>query len=445
MDPSTLLDPVSLARKLAEDDEDDEEDALLAQGALAGLVLLGVAERQQERIEKRRPRRLYLTRRDLLSDPRHGTPWQQLWSSQNDRAFITTMGIDVQTFRLLLDGFAPRWNSIPIPRDDVSSTGHPRLGRRSLDGAGALGLLLHYLGSAALETTLELIFAIIPTTMSRYLYFARKILLDVVKNMPEGAIRMPATRSECEELTELVCARHSLLHGAIATIDGLELPGQEAEDPETENATYSGWKATHLIKNVIIWSPKGEIIAASYGNPGSWHDSQIAAPLYRKLQELPEGYYIVADTAFPRGPRAVDGRIRTPPKAGDRLPSNDEERDHLMRFNNQLLSYRQTAEWGMRVLQGSFGRLRVPLPCSTDDEDKEIRNEILELCFRLSNVRARCVGINQIRQVYMPIWRESEDAQLWDDLGGMLFGEIRRRDRVSRFHLIPVEHQSTDT
>lgn len=26
-------------------------------------------------------------------------------------------------------------------------------------------------------------------------------------------------------------------------------------------------------------------------------------------------------------------------------------------FNRELLSYRQTAEWGMRAIQGSFGRL----------------------------------------------------------------------------------------
>jgi hypothetical protein len=34
----------------------------------------------------------------------------------------------------------------------------------------------------------------------------------------------------------------------------------------------------------------------------------------------------------------------------------------------------------------------------------------------------------------MPIWKE-EDGSLWDSFETMLFGEIRKNDRVSRFHL----------
>ena len=38
---------------------------------------------------------LYLTRPDLFPDPRNDTPWQALYHSQNDHAFITTMGFNV--------------------------------------------------------------------------------------------------------------------------------------------------------------------------------------------------------------------------------------------------------------------------------------------------------------------------------------------------------------
>jgi len=85
----------------------------------------------------------------------------------------------------------------------------------------------------------------------------------------------------------------------------------------------------------------------------------------------------------------------------------------------------------MRTIQGSFGRLRVPLKISSERQ----RSHLIEICLRLTNVRARCVGISQIRNVYMPIWRASEDEQLWLNLGDMVFGDIRKRDRVSRFHL----------
>ena len=60
-------------------------------------------------------------------------------------------------------------------------------------------------------------------------------------------------------------------------------------------------------------------------------------------------------------------------------------------------SIRQAAEWGMRVLQGCFGRLRLPLPW-----DADARKRILLCCLHLSNLRTRVMGINQIRTVFDP-------------------------------------------
>jgi len=150
---------------------------------------------------------------------------------------------------------------------------------------------------------------------------------------------------------------------------------------------------------------------------------------------VPEGRYLIADTAFPRGSASISGKIRAPLKGGDTVPPPGAEREHIMAFNRQLLSYRQTAEWGMRMLQGSFGRLRIPLPISSTSA----RVRLLENAVRLANVRTQKVGINQIRTVYMNIWRTSEDDRLWLDLGNVLFGDIRRRDRVSRYHLVIVD------
>lgn len=104
-----------------------------------------------------------------------------------------------------------------------------------------------------------------------------------------------------------------------------------------------------------------------------------------------------------------------------------------MSVSRQLLSYRQSAEWGMREIRGSFGRLRVPLPADKVD----MRQSLLQLVMRLHQVRVRRVGISHIRNVYVPIWQEGDEAgELWMLWERMLFREIRRRDRVSRFHHI---------
>jgi hypothetical protein len=167
--------------------------------------------------------------------------------------------------------------------------------------------------------------------------------------------------------------------------------------------------------------------------PGSWHDSHTSRPIYKQLRcKTPDGYYLIADSAFPRGTATISGKIQAPLKSGAVLPNDAQEQAELLAFNRQLLSYRQTAEWGMRMLQGSFGRLRVPL----DVNDQGRRQRLLEVCMRLSNVRAICVGINQIRSVYLPIWKANEDEQLWIDLGNLLFSDIRRHDRVARYHLV---------
>ncbi|KAF8218634.1 hypothetical protein L208DRAFT_1349217, partial [Tricholoma matsutake] len=126
--------------------------------------------------------------------------------------------------------------------------------------------------------------------------------------------------------------------------------------------------------------------------PGSWHDSH-ARPIFNQLlHKVPEGFFLVSDTAFPCGTASIAGKIRAPIKEGQRLPEDPYELEEFLRVNCQLLSYRQTAGCGMWMMQGSFGRLQVPLNINMEDDQQEL----LELCCRLNNVRAELVGINQI-------------------------------------------------
>ncbi len=51
-------------------------------------------------------------------------------------------------------------------------------------------------------------------------------------------------------------------------------------------------------------------MAASLNAPGSWHDSHVARPIYNMLQyKVPHGYYLVADSAFPRGTGSIKDKI----------------------------------------------------------------------------------------------------------------------------------------
>ena len=119
------------------------------------------------------------------------------------------MGFDVQTFTYILSsGFAIHWDENPIPCNDTSALANPRPERRSLDAAGALGLVLHYLNSTMREINLQQIFALILTTVSQYITFALCILLSTLQAIPEAKIKWPK-ENDFETLSHLVLQRHS--------------------------------------------------------------------------------------------------------------------------------------------------------------------------------------------------------------------------------------------
>jgi len=398
-----------------EQEIDDDQEALAA--AALSVIVIGTMESHRRRVQQRHPSRLYLCRPQLLPNARINTPWQRLKNSRSDRAFITTMGFDVQTFEdILTAGFGRCWNETPIPREDTNNTGPPRPYRRSLDADDALGLVLHYLNSTMREISLQQIFAIIPSSLSRYITFGLDIFLQTLRSMPDARISWPGTRERFIHLSSLIQNRHSRLIGAFGSIDGLNLAAQTSDNIDIENATYNSWLSEHFISSVLVFSPEGAIIAANLNAPGSWHDSRVAHPIYEKLcTQTPDDFYLVADTAFPRGATHIAGRIRAPLKSGDRFQA-----------------YRQTAEWGNRTLQGSFGRLRIPL----EMKHTERRGNLLETCVRAHNLRGKRVGFNQIRTVYMPQWQKTEeDVDVWNNFESMLFSKQRAWDRVSRFHM----------
>ena len=180
-----------LSQLIGEDEEVAEEERVLQAAAAAMIIYLGAEEYRALRAERRQSSRLYLCRPQLMSDPRDpsGSPWQKPYHSRSDRAFITTMGFDTETFDSILNtGFTQKWVEKSIPRDDNLPVSAPRPGRRSLDSDGALGLVLHYLNSTMREISLQQIFALIPTTVSRYIEFGLDNLLEVLRKMPDAGI-----------------------------------------------------------------------------------------------------------------------------------------------------------------------------------------------------------------------------------------------------------------
>ena len=150
------------------------------------------------------------------------------------------------------------------------------------------------------------------------------------------------------------------------------------------------------VANLFVFNPKGEIIHCHLNAPGSWHNSSLSEELYDLLDHrVPDGYVLVADTAFTGSPKLLK------PLRQDQIASLSASKHISVRELCQeikrhrvAVSVRQAAEWGMRALQGTWGRLQVPLPANSQD-----RMLILELIARMHNFRTRRVGLNQIKTV----------------------------------------------
>jgi hypothetical protein len=104
-----------------EEDSEVEDELYKAAGITAAVMLVGIKEQKRLQAQRRNPRRQYLTRPQLLPSPHIHTPWQRLYSGNEDSAYITTMGFDVATFdHILASGFGSTWLTTPIPQTDAS-------------------------------------------------------------------------------------------------------------------------------------------------------------------------------------------------------------------------------------------------------------------------------------------------------------------------------------
>jgi hypothetical protein len=182
-------------------------------------------------------------------------------------------------------------------------------------------------------------------------------------------------------------------------MDGLKLYLQQSGNTEIQACYYNGWTHGHYVTSIFVFCPDGTIPIAFFNVPGSVHDSQVAhwGRVFDKLGAVYDdtGGKCTVDSAF--------GKVKWPfliKSSQDYLvstmPTRHEQREDIQR-KRQATSMRQTVEWGMRAIQSSF-------PCLKDTfvyEDTGERRILMKMVCLLYNLRARTVGINQIKNVFM--------------------------------------------
>jgi hypothetical protein len=231
-----------------------------------------------------------------------------------------------------------------------------------------------------------------------YLRFGRRVIVEALKSDALAMIAIPS-----EEIIvsyqEAVGAIYPLLSNVWSTMDGLKLYLQQSGNSEIQARYYNGWTHGHYVTSIFVFFPDRTIPIAFFNVPGSVYDSQVAhwGRVYDKLGAVyaDTGGKCTVDSAF--------GKVNRPfliKSSQDYLvsamPTRHEQRVDIQR-KRQATSMRQAAEWGMRAIQSSFPRLKDMLVY----EDTGERRILMKMVCLLYNLRARTVGINQIKNVFM--------------------------------------------
>ncbi len=349
-------------------------------------------------IEDRQLRQRRIPRISLQDS--HQSSWRRLYHSENDQALITLTGFDHATFQYLLQLFQPLFDKYtPFGEGDRIAKMSTRGRKRRVTAMDILGLVLAWTRTRGALLSLQLHFGLSMTNLAAYLRFGRRIIVEILNNNSLAWIKIPSL-AKVEEYKRLVVERYPALTNVWAAMDGLKTPIQQASTTKQQGYFYNGWKHNHFVTSVFCFCPDGTIPIAYMNLPGSMHDSTIAdmGGIYDKLKNLYEttGAITCVDSAF---------RMRNSPyiiksSQDNRVGEGDTEeavrRDIIKK--RQATSMRQSSEWGMRALQSSYPRICDRMPY----EQKGKRRIAIKMMIYLYNLRARMVGINQIKNVFQP-------------------------------------------
>ena len=142
--------------------------------------------------EKRRRRRSIPTH--VLNDPGESA-WAALYKARDDQAMITSTGFDVLTFDYILGKFKETYYDYSPHGEDgkiVKRSDDKRGRRRLVDAESCLGLYLVWTRTTCNLWVIQYIFNLSHQSLSIYIRYARRVLLQVLKYDENAIIRRPS-------------------------------------------------------------------------------------------------------------------------------------------------------------------------------------------------------------------------------------------------------------
>jgi hypothetical protein len=315
-----------------------------------------------------------------------------MYMGGSDAAMITFTGLDHRSFeelntsfQVLFDAYTPHGKDGIIRR--VGKAGRKRV----VTSSDCLALVLSWTRTRGGMFVLQIIFGLSASTVSEYIRFGRRLLIEIMNKDEAAQVRIPPAE-KIAEYNRAVEARHPALKKVWMTMDGLKLYLEQSPNCLLQSRYYNGWTHDHYVTNILGFCPAGTIVVACVNVPGCIHDSTVCewGNIYTQLGKVhaETGGTCTVDSAFSK--KKCDFLI----KSSQTLPESLEE----IIVNADATSMRQSAEWGMRSFQASFPRIKDRIVYEENGE----RRLLLKMLVLLFNYRANKVGISQIKNTYMP-------------------------------------------
>ena len=129
---------------------------------------------------------------------------------------VTLTGFDYATFHWLIQKFAPLYDKYSPHSEDglikrIRKQGRPRL----MTAVDCLGLNLAWTRLRGSMVALQLIFGLTETSVSIYLRFGRRLLVNVLSSCPDAAICIPSAE-KIKEYQEAISKKHPDENGILS-------------------------------------------------------------------------------------------------------------------------------------------------------------------------------------------------------------------------------------
>jgi hypothetical protein len=171
--------------------------------------------------------------------------------------------------------------------------------------------------------SLQMIFGATHSVLSLFMRYSIKLLYKVLKEEPSARVEIPS-EEDIREYHEVIASNFPVLNGTWCVVDGLKIPIQKSGDEAAQNAYYNGRLHSHFAESGGLYETLRDVYATRGGI--AVIDSALSKKRCPFL--IKSGKMKVGETPAAR------------------------------KLRQQATSLWQSAEWGMRAIQGSFPCLK---------------------------------------------------------------------------------------